>query len=151
VVIQDKEFVDNEAVAVIVGLVRQIAPAQKVDNFTADAWGPLLIGLPMKDVRQALVVIGQEQAFIAPSDIIREVRRMRNERIRSGPEFDPRAYPGCEESQAAYRAALRDHVDRLGRGEPALEPPPKQVTVRPVAELVAGLVAEKTADVEDRA
>lgn len=149
--ITDKEFVDNEAVAVIVGLVRQIAPAQKIDKFTADAWGPLLIGLPMADVRQALITLGQEQAFIAPSDIIREVRRLRNDRIRSGPEFDPRAYPGCEETQAAYRVALQDHVDRLGRGEPALEPPPKQLTTRPVTELVAELAAAKSVDGQDPA
>lgn len=129
----------------LVALVRQIAPAQNIDGYTADAWEPLLIGLRAEDALEAVYAVAGVQAFIAPADIIREVRRIRSGRVAVGPKFDPAAYPEIE-SDADELEAYRDHTRRLADGKPPREVPPTPTRRRDVAELLRPLVDRTRTD-----
>lgn len=67
-----------------VALVRQVratCPAQKLDEYTPDAWAPILADLRLEDCAAAVVELGKRIAFIAPADIRAEVRRIRKDRL----------------------------------------------------------------------
>lgn len=132
---------NNEETAILTGLIRQIAPAQKIDAFTADVWAPLLAEVRMADAREALIVLGRTQSFISPADIIREVKRIRTDRVTSGPEFDPAAYPDGDTDEG-YLAGIRDHTRRVADGEPPLPSPVKTVRPGDLEALIAPLLGK---------
>lgn len=140
---------NNEETVKLCQIIAQLAPAQKFDNLTPITWQPLLAELRDVDAREAVKRVAARQPFIAPADIIAEVRTLRADRIRNGPDFDPEAYPGCEDTGRAYREARQDHARRLADGEPPLPAPPRLIRSRPVAELLAGLTDQAT-DLGDR-
>src|ERR1039458_7521799 len=71
----------------------------------ADAWHDLLGELELGDCRDAVVMIAKRQPFVAPSEIITEVRRIREERISRTPPPAPPAE--LLDDEAAYRDYLR--------------------------------------------
>ena len=135
-------MVNNVETVKVVALIRQMCPAQKVDDMTADVWQPLLEEVRMPDCREALINLGRTEKFIGPSDIIREVKRIRSARVAAGPGFDPRAYPEATGDAAEFEA-MRDHVRRLADGEPVREVPPAPERQRDMQALLAPL-AERT-------
>lgn len=66
-------------------------PAQKVDEYTPDAWTDLLGDLRFVDCKEAARNVAQVQEFIAPKDIRKEVRRIRQKRIDTHPAIEPPA------------------------------------------------------------
>jgi hypothetical protein len=56
-------------------------PAQKFDEYTPDAWGLILTDVRFVDAKEAVVAIKKSSTWVDPSDIIREVRKMRAKRI----------------------------------------------------------------------
>ena len=56
-------------------------PAQKFDEFTPDAWGLILEDIRFEDAKVAVVEIKKRSTWVDPSDIIREVRKVRAKRI----------------------------------------------------------------------
>lgn len=103
-----------EEIATIIGMVKALCPAQRVDEFTPDAWELVLEDYPFKDAKAALKKLGAELRFIAPSDIAQEVKRVRN--LRAGqyqdyedtlPDWDPDDVPGYLRAQRElnFRAA----------------------------------------------
>jgi hypothetical protein len=74
----------TETVALL-RLVRAVCPAQKLDEYTPDAWHELLGDLRLEDCNQALKALGQRQVFIAPAEIRQEVRRIRKDRLDRNP------------------------------------------------------------------
>lgn len=103
-----------EEIATIIGMVKALCPAQRVDEFTPDAWELVLEDYPFKDAKAALKKLGGQLRFIAPSDIAQEIRRVRN--LRAGqyqdyedtlPDWDPDDVPGYLRAQRElnFRAA----------------------------------------------
>lgn len=77
-----------EAVA-LTRLVAAMCPQQKFDEFTPDAWGVLLEDVRFEDAKEAVTNLGRKQVFIAPSEILTEVRRIRNSRLDRNPLPEP--------------------------------------------------------------
>lgn len=112
-------------------LVKQIAPAQKLDEFTPDAWHTLLGHIPVVDALEAVKAIGMRQAFIAPSDIIAEVRVIRRKRLDHADSTF--VYDGDPDDIADYQRRLKAHVTAIANGAEPPSRPPLAVSVPPKA------------------
>lgn len=88
----------------LLALVTQIAPAQKVDEFTPDAWHLVVGDLDYDEAREAVIAVARRQAWIAPADVVQEALRARARRPRFDAEYVPDADP---DDPDAYLAALR--------------------------------------------
>lgn len=118
----------------LVRLLRAIAPAQKFDDYTAEAWQPILDDVRSEDAFAAVKELGKRLPFISPADIRTEVRRLRSERMRHADQSfrfhgDPDDVPEYMRQLHAHRAAIGDG---LVVDEPALDAP-----ARPPAEVIA--------------
>jgi hypothetical protein len=97
-------------------MVKALCPQQAFDAYTPDAWALVLEDVRLQDAKDAAVAVARRQPFVAPSEIIAEVKRVRGERIaRHGtivpPEdLDPDNLP-------AYREWLRSATQAIGDGE----------------------------------
>jgi uncharacterized protein YqfA (UPF0365 family) len=119
-------------------LVVQIAPAQRVDEFTADAWHLVLSDLPY-DVAQAAVVQAARTArFIAPADVVAAAKALYAQRPR--PQHDPAAVPDADpDDPRAYAEALRAGRMRT--------PDPADLKPRPIAEAMRRALERAPAEV----
>lgn len=99
-------------VVVLVRAVAAMCPAQKLDEYTADAWHPLFEDIRLDDARAALVNLGKRQAFIAPCDIRGEVKRIRSQRL----EDNPMPQPPSELTEPQYRVWLRQNTKAIADG-----------------------------------
>lgn len=105
----------------IVGIVRALCPAQKFDRMTPDAWQIVLSDVRLEDAQLAVRSLyrdfGNDEEFgprrIEADDILRQVRRLRAERIAAHPELVPPFFDSVAEDIAWRRDALR----RIGDGE----------------------------------
>ncbi|MFE6284393.1 hypothetical protein [Streptomyces sp. NPDC057877] len=103
----------DEAV-LLLEYVAAACPAQRIGEFTPDVWGEILAPYHLDEARAAVMVIAARQAFIAPSDIVTEVKARRAERIELANivvNGDP-THTGAE-SAAAYREIIRAAGDGL--------------------------------------
>ncbi len=110
-------------------LIQNICPAQKLDEYTSDAWFPLLDDIAIGDALDAMNRLGRRQPFIAPHDIRAEVKVIRRERV---DKADATFVPTCDpDDTAAYNRQLLAHRRAIGDG--AIEPTQPQLTraVRP--------------------
>ncbi len=67
-----------------VALVRQVratCPAQRLDEYTPDAWHPVLADLRFHDCNLAVIELAKRLPFISPAEIRQEVRRIRKDRL----------------------------------------------------------------------
>lgn len=98
--------------------VHAATPAQKLDEYTPQAWADILEDLPcgFDEGRAAVVAIKRRQVFVDCSDIIAEVRAARDERIRLNPP--PAPPPELLDDPEAYRAHLRESVRAAAEGTP---------------------------------
>lgn len=93
-------------------LVKSVAPAQAFDEFTPDVWHALLSSLRFEDAAEAVRRVAQRQAFIAPADIIAEVRALRRGRLdRADATFVATCDPDDVEE---YQRQLAAHRRRMG-------------------------------------
>ncbi|CAM4365155.1 hypothetical protein [Nocardiopsis rhodophaea] len=88
--------------------VAAICPAQKFNSDTPEAWAALLAGVDYDDALAALLVLGQTHQFIAPADIIAQVKRARAERLKG--HVVPA--PGRPDDHVGYRKQVRASVRR---------------------------------------
>jgi hypothetical protein len=131
--------VNGPEVVGLLGFVRAFCPAQKMDDYTPDAWLLALRDLSLDDCKAAVVEIAKREPWIAPADVRKEVRRAREDRLSRVPEI---AVPDADpDDVAAYQRALREDRYRVAEG---LKP-------RPVAALVAGLTRVYEAGDDPRA
>jgi hypothetical protein len=70
-------------------LVAACCPAQKLDEFTPQAWGDLLADIRYADAELAVKEVAKRQPFVSPSEIIAEVKRVRARRIDEHPVLPP--------------------------------------------------------------
>ncbi|MGW4728896.1 zinc finger domain-containing protein [Streptomyces shenzhenensis] len=94
--------------------VAAACPAQRIGEFTPDVWGELFAPYSLDDARAAVLVIARQQPFIAPADVIAEIKARREERI----ELAHIVYNGDPvetgaESAAARRALIKAAGDGL--------------------------------------
>lgn len=114
----------------VVKFVAQAAPAQKLNDGTAAVWHAILGGIRFADAIEACGRIARRQAWIAPADIIAEVKVIKDDRVdriempvpNANPD-DPKAYAA---EYRAVRTAIRDgdlqgdRLDAYRRGEISL-------------------------------
>jgi len=122
-------------IAQIMGFVHALCPAQRLDEFTPDAWELVLDGISVDDAKAALKTLGQQLRFIAPADIAGEVRRARNTRQ----SFPPGTGHHALEADIA---AVDRSVDAAGYIR-ALRAKPQKVAGPPMA-LGAAISVERT-------
>ncbi|WP_369183307.1 hypothetical protein [Streptomyces sp. Y1] len=113
--------------------VRALCPQQKFDEYTPDAWHDVLGDYELQDCKQAAAEIARRQPWIAPAEIIDEVRRTRNGRL---DYFQYEPTPG--ETGAEFTRNLRTQVAATidGHRPPQL---PYVGSSRPVLELTVGV------------
>jgi hypothetical protein len=99
--------------AALCRLAKAACPQQAIDEHTPEAWFMLMGNVRFEDARDALVAITQRQPFVAPSEIIAEVRRVRGKRIA---EFGP-VDPPADLDDGAYREWFIALRNRIGNGE----------------------------------
>jgi hypothetical protein len=129
----------------LIGVIRELVPAQQVSEYTAEAWEPLLLPWDFADAKAAVYAVkAAGTRFIDPGEIIAEIKRIRAARVAAGPVFNPAAYPEVEDNPDAERAARRDHADRVGSGLPPRPVPDRPVSHRPVGELLARVAAARS-------
>lgn len=112
--------------------VRALCPQQKFDEYTPDAWYDALRHLDLDTCQQACATISRRQPFIAPAEIIDEVRGMRRARLENF------AYtPPAGDSDPNYLARLRGQINAVASGRvpatsnaPMLEGGPHPMVVR---------------------
>lgn len=105
--------------------IASLAPSQHLDEETPAIWSVVLAWVRYEDARQAVVAIAARQAYIAPADIVAEVRRARSRRLEHADAVVPDADP---DDPAAYLAALRSARRAIADGAD----PPRQVEAPPV-------------------
>lgn len=96
-----------------------------MDEYTPDAWHDLLGDLDLADCRAAVAAVAKRQPFVAPAEIIAEIRRAKRhagDRAHLRALLDPAAHR--EQIAAADSAFLRKLAARTGR----------QPTVRAITE-----------------
>jgi hypothetical protein len=115
-------------------------PAQKFDEFTPDAWGLILADIRFEDAKLAVVEIKKSSTWVDPSDIIREVKRIRAKRIS---EYGPMTPPADldPDDTGAYRDWWVNTQRAIGDGvlKPLeLEQKPDPEGQQAVKELISG-------------
>lgn len=93
-------------------LIGQLCPSQRIDEFTADAWHPLLEPYDLEDVVAAIYDTAARSRYVDVSDVVLGAKARRQLRATDGPEPVPRADP---DDPVAYRDELASQ--RLARAQ----------------------------------
>jgi hypothetical protein len=112
-------MIHKEAV-MLARYVRAICPHQKMDEYTPDAWHDLLGDYEYAACKEASRVLGQRQPFIAPAEIIAEVRKHRRTRLENF-QYEPE--PGDDDPRE-YLRRLRAQISDVADGRRVAELPP---------------------------
>lgn len=95
----------------LVRYVRALCPSQKIDEFTPDAWFDILAGYGLEECRIACAALAVRQPYIAPSEIITEVRKARRERLENF-QYEP----PVDEQDPKYIQRLRGQLRAVASG-----------------------------------
>lgn len=117
---------NEQEIAQIIGFVHALCPAQKMDEYTPDAWELVLEDIAFADARAALKTLGLQLRFIAPADIAGEVRKIRTARIATYVEAEPDI--DDPDDAMAYIAAIRTGRFKAASGD-HLKPRPVQAAI----------------------
>ncbi|GHA28901.1 hypothetical protein GCM10010372_30980 [Streptomyces tauricus] len=99
---------NHQEATALCAYVRQLCPQQRINEFTPDVWGDVLGPYDATEARAAVVAVASRQPFVAPAEIIAEIKARRAERIELANivvDGDP-SHTGAE-SAAALREILR--------------------------------------------
>lgn len=124
---------NNTEAVVLCRYVRAVCPQQAIDEFTPDAWADLLCDVRMADAKDAVRAIAARQPFVAPAEIITEVRRIRNDRIIRHPEPVPPPDLTAIETQRWLLEARR----QIGDGDIVLDTTRGELVARDTRALIA--------------
>lgn len=123
----------NHAEAVVLcRFTKSVCPHQQFDQYTPDAWALVLADVRLEDAREAVVEVARRQPFVAPAEIITEVKRIRSKRIDDygpitpPPELDP-------DDTAAYRDWWVSAQRAIADGNPP--PRPAELPARPMRQI----------------
>ncbi|MET9729633.1 hypothetical protein ABZZ79_02900 [Streptomyces sp. NPDC006458] len=102
----------DEAV-LLLEYVAAACPAQRIGEFTPDVWGELFAPYSLDEARAAVIVVASQQPFVAPADVITEIKARRSERI----ELANIVYDGDPlETGAESAANIREIIRAAGDG-----------------------------------
>lgn len=87
----------------LLALISQLCPSQRIDEFTPDAWHPLLTDIDLEDAVAAVYDAASAGPFVNVSDVVQGVKDMQAQRLREHPLPTPRADP---DDIDAYRAEM---------------------------------------------
>lgn len=91
----------------LVAFVAQLNPAQRIDEFTADAWHHVIGDLDFTEALDAIRAVARRQQWVAPCDIVAEVRTAHRERLEAADRaFLPVTDP---DDVVEYRRELVEH------------------------------------------
>lgn len=96
-------------------IARGMCPQQAFDEYTPDAWHLLLAEARLEDALMALTNLARRQPFVAPSEILAEVKKIRAKRLELHPPLTPPAE--FDGDPAKTNAWLRDARRRVADGE----------------------------------
>lgn len=134
---------NNQETTALCRYVRALCPQQRFDEYTPDAWHDLLGDQQLDDARAAASRIARRQPFVAPSEILAEIRTIRSERL-EGFQYEPQ--PG-DDNPAVYLANLRAQRAAVASGRrPPVVARPALPSGPDVAELVGGSVGRTVPD-----
>jgi len=115
----------------VVNLVKQACPSQKFEEMTAAVWQGILEDVSYRDAALSVKDLGKRLEYIAPRDIIAEVKIIRRKRLEhvdrtfTDSKWYPQEIEG--ESEAAFTArelmAKRDYIKAVGDGHVDADPP----------------------------
>ena len=72
---------NSQEATALCAYVHQLCPQQRFNEHTPDVWGDVLGPYSLDDARAAVVAVASRQAFVAPAEIITEIKARRAERI----------------------------------------------------------------------
>lgn len=115
---------NNTETAKLCAAISQSAPAQRFDDDTPAFWAVLLADVRYQDAREAVVRLLKRQPFVAPADIVAEVRVIRDDRLDRTelpvPNVDPNDPRAHLDEIRALRTAIADGVydaDAYAKGD----------------------------------
>ncbi|MGW7296133.1 zinc finger domain-containing protein [Streptomyces xiamenensis] len=97
----------DEEIVILARYVRALCPAQKFDEYTPDAWSDVLRPYELADAREAAAAIARRQPWVAPAEIIAEVKRARGERLANFVYEPANRDESAQEFQQRYRNGIR--------------------------------------------
>lgn len=119
-----------EEVVMLAAYVHALCPAQKIDQYTPDAWCDVFDEVPfsLADCREGAARVAARQPFVAPAEIIAEVRKIREGRLDDF-QYEPAAGETGRESIARRRLQVAACANRqrpavltiAGRPRPELQ------------------------------
>lgn len=105
----------------VVALISQLCPSQRIDEFTADAWHPLLEPFDLADAIAAVYDAAARARYVDVSDVVLGAKARRQLRASVLPEpvpaadpDDPVAYRDELAAQRRARAAAPSSVQEIG-------------------------------------
>lgn len=118
---------NHQEAVVACRVVKAVCPHQAVDEATPDMWGLVLADVRFEDAKEAIINLAKRAPFIAPAEVIAEVKRIREKRLAEHPEPPPP--DGL--TAAEYTEWLRRTRKAIGDGNPpevaALEAKPRDM------------------------
>lgn len=128
---------NNQEAVALARYVRALCPHQKMDEYTADAWGDVLADFDFETCKQAAAALGRVQPFIAPAEIIAEVRKERRTRLANF-QYEPE--PGDDDPRE-YLRRLRAQIADVADGRRVAElPSASQARGELLGEVLADIV-----------
>lgn len=119
--------------------VKAACPQQAIDEATPDAWGLLLADVRFEDAKAAVVNLARRQPFVAPAEIVAEVKRIRAERIRRfGHPVPP---PELADDPTREQEWMREAYKQIGDGSVTIQSELHhrgELRHRPIAALLSG-------------
>lgn len=113
---------DHSATVKLCRIIAGLIPQQAFEPQTPALWQPILAATRLDDAVAAVQALGGRVRYIAPVDILAEVRRIRGERLEHSdqllPDVDPDDVPAW---LAARRAGLRALADGTITAPPAAQ------------------------------
>ena len=105
---------NSQEATALCAYVHQLCPQQRFNEHTPDVWGDVLAPYALDEARAAVVTVASRQPFVAPAEIITEIKARRAERIeQANIVIDGNPDHTGAESAAAYREIIRAAGDGL--------------------------------------
>ncbi|MFE2164833.1 hypothetical protein ACFXB3_07135 [Streptomyces sp. NPDC059447] len=127
---------NGEEIVILTRYIRALAPQQKFDEYTADAWEDVLGDYPLEAARRAAATVARRQPFISPAEIIEVIEQQRAENASDfqGPGLPAEVPDADPDDPIAYIAALRAQRYRAADGH--------ELKPRPMKQLMAGITRQ---------
>ncbi|MFD6421582.1 hypothetical protein [Streptomyces sp. NPDC060198] len=103
---------NSQEAILIAKYVASVCPQQRFNEHTPDVWGDILAPYTVDDARAAVIAVAARQPFVAPAEIVTEIKARREERIElAHVVYDGNPSETGAESAASRRALVRAAAD----------------------------------------